>query len=972
MIKIIIKNKIYEDFQIYYNDSIEIIMKKIFYTFDYSDNQNVSILPFYYPFLKLVLQKNNEFITLNDKDKLLYMYLDNNDFYNDTFIHVDNFIDTMYKVVVIDRIPINEKYYESLKKDFPLLEKKFINPIVNYVRNLGLDKDLETDINIDYNENSKMTIKELSKTSLFYKKYSSSIFSPSDIQKINIERIEFTYSIPLEKIVKDILFNVFEIDEKFQFIIYTTEQKIKKTKFSKEYEKYVKDVFKNMKTIKIKGIVIKYKLHDDNFVNITIKNYKNQIIVNFENIDENIIEDTFDTLKNKSNQIVVELLKKIRYSQIVDLNAVITDYKANIETNFYIDKGSLKNISNAYFMKDVLKENIISKSDEVLSLRFLGNIVNVSNNRYRDNSSNVTFIGDSQYYQNVFFLVKILKMITGLSEYKKFNIEKQKIIEKSHTKILRSQGAIISSVNCQKNRQPDIINEDVVLDKSYILSYQGKKYICNNPDYMFPGFTNKNIICCFKNDQRKRENFLKNISNEIVETPIHSYNHLVKTDKILNRGALGTIDEVLVHFFKNYNIDNIYRKGVFQNEYSFINALTDCFEKITTSDFIENLNSFIETDFEKYPITNFKTYEEFINALIRTKYNFKYLLDIISDYLKINIFIINIPVSSNLSDENYHYELAELLNTNTSFDYQKSIILLKKQEFFEIIVKDKTEHVWSIDDSIIKHFLQLLRQTRSNIYPVEYKYKHLSLFENIIEKYKNIVGIVINDFRQVLYVVIENNNKNYIIPIEKTFIKNNFQIFKLSDIHKPTVAEYEKNTLIKINQVILDNVQNVISGVTEYGQQVPLNDTLKNTNKPISKQKYYDDIDNETLNNLEDYMNDQRKFSRKVSRVRDYVSYSIINLSKFIKQYNKYDEIIQITVKTISKNEKIKLLVDLLKSFKVLNNQDENLLRYISNYILNDSIAKKIFDNVYDSEIKKTENDIVLLNEQEIENYLKN
>lgn len=972
MIKIIIKNKIYENFQIYYNDSVETIMKKIFYTFDYEENENTNIFLFYYPFLKLVLQKNNDFITLNDKEKSLYMYFDNNDFYNDVFIHVDNFIDTMYKVVVIDRNVINENYYESLKKDFPLLEKKFIKPVLNFITNLGLDKDLETEIKIDYSENSKITIKELNKTSLFYKKYSSSVFSPSDIQKINIERIEFKYTIPLEKIVKNTLFNVFEIDDKFQFIIYTTDEKIKKTKFSKDYEKYMNDTLKNIKKTKLRNIIIKYKIHEDNFVNITIKVSKNKIIVNFENIDENVTDYTFEKLKTKSNDIMIELLQKIRYSQRVDLYPDITDYKTNIETNFYIDKGSLKNISNAYFMKDILKENILSKSDEVLSLRFLGNIINVSNNKYRENSSIVTLIGDSKYYQNIFFLLKILKMIVGLSEYKKFNIEKQKIIEKSHTKALRSQGAIISSVNCQKNRQPDIIQEDLVLEKSYILSYEGKKYICNNPDYMYPGFTNKNIICCFKNDQRKRENFLKNIAEEKINNiSAQSHSHLVKTDKLLNNGSVGTIDEILLQYFNKYKIDLVYRKGVIQNEYSFINALSECFEKITTDDIIENLNSFIETDFEKYPINNSKTYEEFINTLQRTKYNFKYLLDIVSDYLKINVFIINIPVSSNLSTEIYHYDLAELLNTNTSFNYEKSIILLKKQEFFEIIVKDKNEYIWNTSDEIISDFVKLTRQSRSNIYPKEYKYKPLPLFENIIEKYKNIGGVVINDFNQVLYIVLEKNDKNYIIPIEKTFIKNNFKIFKLEQIHKPTISEYEENTHVVIKQVIIDNEKNIIAGITEYGQKIPLKDVLKNTNKPISKQKYYTDIDKITIENLDNYENEQQKFSKQVSQVRSYVSQSVIDLSKYIKENNKYNDIMEITSMVISKNEKMKLLVDLLKSFKVLNNQDENLLGYISNYILNDSVANKIFNNVYNEDVKKTDNDIVLLSTTEIENYFK-
>lgn len=108
--------------------------------------------------------------------------------------------------------------------------------------------------------------------------------------------------------------------------------------------------------------------------------------------------------------------------------------------------------------------------------------------------------------------------------------EEHKIRTKSNIKALKEQGVKVLSTNCQKQRQPVVVDAEaavVPFPDSYPLIHDGKKYVCTNPQYPFPGFTNENIVCCFKKDQRRKEPFIRNMQSESLEILVQPSNHVI-------------------------------------------------------------------------------------------------------------------------------------------------------------------------------------------------------------------------------------------------------------------------------------------------------------------------------------------------------------------------------------------------------------------------------------------------------------
>jgi hypothetical protein len=114
-------------------------------------------------------------------------------------------------------------------------------------------------------------------------------------------------------------------------------------------------------------------------------------------------------------------------------------------------------------------------------------------------------------------------------------IEEQKNIkETSNIKKLK-ESVQVSSVKCQKQRQPREINksdskEFLEKNKKSTILYEGKKFICPNTDYPYPGFTKDNILCCFKKEGR---GITQNLENPyILETIVQPSNFIITVSEI--------------------------------------------------------------------------------------------------------------------------------------------------------------------------------------------------------------------------------------------------------------------------------------------------------------------------------------------------------------------------------------------------------------------------------------------------------
>jgi len=101
----------------------------------------------------------------------------------------------------------------------------------------------------------------------------------------------------------------------------------------------------------------------------------------------------------------------------------------------------------------------------------------------------------------------------------------------SQMKILAQEGVDnLNSKQCQAQRQPKINHDnlDPLVEDSYILTYKNKDFTCSNPDYAYPGFTNTDIICCFKSSQKGNINYIRNIDKESLTIEVEPSNFKIK------------------------------------------------------------------------------------------------------------------------------------------------------------------------------------------------------------------------------------------------------------------------------------------------------------------------------------------------------------------------------------------------------------------------------------------------------------
>ena len=197
---------------------------------------------------------------------------------------------------------------------------------------------------------------------------------------------------------------------------------------------------------------------------------------------------------------------------------------------------------------DIVHEKIIPfcKSEEIISLfykKFLSSQDEISQQRMKIACSNILSdlqserkgitvnIQDNPYSvgsilniysaSNINEVYLIVDQISYIDKLNTESVAEQKIKEKSNIKNLRSEYNIpILSTSCQKQRQPIIDDtreplKNMVDSKtkkplvdSYPLIYKGIRLICPDKEYPYPGFTQKNAICCFTKDQRNNMKYI--------------------------------------------------------------------------------------------------------------------------------------------------------------------------------------------------------------------------------------------------------------------------------------------------------------------------------------------------------------------------------------------------------------------------------------------------------------------------------
>lgn len=251
----------------------------------------------------------------------------------------------------------------------------------------------------------------------------------------------------------------------------------------------------------VKGLMFKIKIPESTaFASILVEpnghiwiNMKpNKKINEVTQILEFGIRDLVNRLKGGTNHIHFNLVT----------------ISVNLETDSYIDMDELSvtakrpSISRTLFeLKDIV-------SQDLLSLLYKNTVtVNVRDNPYKANSSIISVLGIRGIWQIISIYLQML-VLDRLYTSQIPSTVKQQVKERSNIKRLKELGVKVKSTNCQKQRQPIIVDplaEMPAETGEYPLEYNGNTYICTTKEYPFPGFTNENILCCFKkiNEIRK-------------------------------------------------------------------------------------------------------------------------------------------------------------------------------------------------------------------------------------------------------------------------------------------------------------------------------------------------------------------------------------------------------------------------------------------------------------------------------------
>ena len=490
-------------------------------------------------------------------------------------IYADNLLNNLRNIDFIsiysDESKFNEKYifYKNIYPD--LTEISFSNAFKILLYQLDKIKYKEL-----FDDVKKIALEIIDRQKILINKWNKidSVLSPflEYEEKIYIDENQMTKILSLEMIFTNKassnnlvnIFNIFNnvtLSSKYIAIITNGSFLKKKEPISKIYEKLPKTLTKNdiknwilnekkkdnvISYKKIKGAVFKI-IHNNILFNLKI-NASGNVFISYDN-DSRInmyLDLSYSVIINYINEIYLEFINYLKTFDNVynsNINLSDTEYSASILSlfgDFETSERIQKNAFSEFCLQKTISENLFAlkdvKSTDSISLFYKKNIqddtkgitINIRDNPYVLNSSTITILG----CKNIVHASIILKYIELINYY---NIkiknqeldDTQKIKKKSTIKDLKKQGVDTISTNCQKPRQPIVAldSEAVPLKNSYSLNWKNQKYICPKEEFKYPGFTNKNIVCCFTKDQRRTPKYIKNLKSEELEIIVQASNY---------------------------------------------------------------------------------------------------------------------------------------------------------------------------------------------------------------------------------------------------------------------------------------------------------------------------------------------------------------------------------------------------------------------------------------------------------------
>lgn len=583
---------------------------------------------------------------------------------------------------------------------------------------------------------------------------------------------------------------------------------------------------------KIKGILIKYKLDQGIYLSINL----------METGDMNV---TFNTNKqldittdySKLNKLILDYIQEFMkyidttYSQIYRKGSVLdglSNYEldvTNVTASGEVDKIiktklstflKTRYISETLFdPKDTLNKDVLSmfykkygktildEDDDGMERK--GITTTVQNHPENLEQSLVTVNLANSYEQIIVIfshLQSLGKFVESLNgKLKDLEIEDEFVFEeeiegehklkmKSNIKQLKEQGVKVLSTNCQKQRQPLISDSLVPLDDSYELVFNNSRYICDKKDYPYPGFTNENIVCCFKKDQRRKEPYIRNMASQQLEESVQPSNFMIEVKH----------NDIL---YKTFVIKSL-------------------------SDFKKHKYHFLNENAELIPIVS----NELINKLDEKD-------DIFLEAVPINVIITvppknkcnYIPDFSKRLPEDIHAQCRDVHKDKKFFGYnlngypccfdkpRKEVVTRKKKE-----VDVLKQHIITTDKILESNRLGTLPNGLDQLFNIVGKEKENILFYRmgVIQNNSSLLNVILLaldnkieesnitssiEFRTFLESYV-NNNSNYKSlnqgDLSLTFTKDQFILYLRQNTLRPTLILDLLRKVISKNIIIVD------------------------------------------------------------------------------------------------------------------------------------------------------------------------
>lgn len=418
----------------------------------------------------------------------------------------------------------------------------------------------------------------------------------------------------------DKIFNNFILGENYPFVALTV-LKSTKIKFFKEFG----EDEQNKKFIK-KWSVLK-KSNDQKtfyyyyYLTFKIKNTQTNNYNDLKISNEGEIMYTGEILKDI--KIITEIITTINqmkyvfdnepYSLSINQN-ILEEYNINLNYKFVITKEDFAKINNNKIIVNFLLTDLwFSQNLQSPYIHFIGK--NKKSKKESKKDKKGYYIGTSYFYPPTEELFNDYTIIfrndpkyeqLGLVEI--YNLKSKNLLElikywinyilfilnkddtetnpvfKNITK-LKQIMPNYNSRDCQKSMQPTVseLNDNSILslENSYNLNFKNNKFICQNPEYPYPGFTINGNVCCFKKDQRKKPKYIELMFEELnflirpTNTKYKNFPIILKDDVLYyieNNDLKQITDESIVNRIweheKKLNLQNLtqfFKKVVFFN-----------------------------------------------------------------------------------------------------------------------------------------------------------------------------------------------------------------------------------------------------------------------------------------------------------------------------------------------------------------------------------------------------------------------